>query len=266
MDCIVCGKPVQALSGTKLKNGKICKDCAAKLPSMMIEGVPYLQDYTLKHAISYVAENMERFSVTASFGDLHIDEIHGLFAISKGLTPDGKPKSGNNVFSIYQLTEVGLTCTSPRVDHNNVLVDAEFMCRLEDPYITVKTLVKKSLRCQTKRVDNSHVSWEEPSDMAMFKTLFNQMLTGAWEKVNQILCGKTVYEFELEKARAIFMLPKDYTASDLKKARRLMMKVYHPDKALGEDVTREAQILNEAHDLLKADLERRGQDIDMDDL
>jgi curved DNA-binding protein CbpA len=91
------------------------------------------------------------------------------------------------------------------------------------------------------------------------------MLTGAWEKVNQMLCGKTVYEFELEKARAIFMLPKDYTSEDLKKARRLMMKVYHPDKA-GVDVTREAQIINDAHDLLKADLERRGQDIDIEEL
>jgi hypothetical protein len=144
-------------------------------------------------------------------------------------------------------------------------VDAEFTCRLEDPYISIKKIVKKGLRCHTKRVDNTHVSWEEPNDLVMFKSLFNQMLTGAWEKVNQMLCGKTVYEFELEKARAIFMLPKDYTSEDLKKARRLMMKVYHPDKA-GVDVTREAQIINDAHDLLKADLERRGQDIDIEEL
>jgi hypothetical protein len=256
MDCLVCGKPTRALSGVKLKSGKICKGCVAKLPSLMLEGSPYLQEYTLKHAMSYVAENMEIFCATASYGHLHIDSIHGLFCIAKSLTPDGKPKSGNNVFSIYQLTEVGLTCASPRTDHNNVLADIEFSCRLEDPYISVKTIIKKGVRCHTKRVDSEHVSWEEPSDLSMFRAMFDQMLCGAYEQVNQILCGKTVYAFELEKARAIFMLPRDYTAEDLKKARRLMMKVYHPDKA-DVDVTREAQIINDSYDLLKADLERR---------
>lgn len=266
MDCLICSSPIPALSGAKLKNGKLCKSCASKLPSLMLEGAPYLQEGSLNHAIRYVAENMEKFSATASFGELHIDEIHGLFAISNsGLTPDDKPKSGNNVFSIYNLSEVGITCTSPRADHNNVLVDVEFTCRLEDPYISIKKTIKKGIRCHTKRVDSQHVSWDEPNDLAMFKTLFNQMLSCAWEKVNQTLCGKTVYEFELEKARAIFMLPKDYTSEDLKKARRLMMKVYHPDKA-GEDVTREAQIINEAYDLLRSDMERRMQDINIEDL
>lgn len=265
MDCLVCGQAVSALSGAKIKNGKICKACASKLPSLMLEGSPCLHEGTLKHAINYTAENMERFSATASFGELHIDEIHGLFALAKQLDDNGKPKSGNNVFSMYKLSDIGLTCTSPRADHNNVLVDIEFTCQLEDPYINIKTRVKKGVRCHTQRVDSTHVSWDEPNDMAMFRTLFNNMLKGTWENVHQYLCGKTVYAFELDKARAIFMLPQDFTASDLKKARRLMMKVYHPDKA-GEDVTREAQIINDAYDLLKADLERNNQDINIDDL
>lgn len=261
MNCLICSSPIPALSGTKLKNGKLCKSCASKLPSLMLKGSPYLQEGTLRHAMTCTAENMERFSVTASFGELAIDEVHGLFAICKQLDSNGKPKSGNNVFSMYNLSEVGLTCTSPRVDHNNVLVDAEFTCQLEDPYLSIKTIVKKDVRCKSKRVDSQHVSWEEPNDLEMFKTLFNQMLSGAWVKVNDMLCGKTVYEFELEKARAIFMLPENFTSADLKKARRLMMKVYHPDRA-GDDVTREAQIINDAHDLLKSHLERTGQDVD----
>ena len=265
MNCLLCSSPIPALSGTKLKNGRLCKSCASKLPSLMLEGAPYLQEGSLNHAINYVAENMEKFSATASYGELHIDEVHGLFSISSQLTKDDKPKSGNNVFSIYQLSEVGLTCTSPRADHNNVLVDIEFTCRLEDPYLFIKKVIKKGVRCHTKRVDSQHVSWDEPNDLAMFKTLFNQMLSCAWEKVNQTLCGKTVYEFELEKARAIFMLPKDYTSEDLKKARRLMMKVYHPDKS-GEDVTREAQIINNAYNLLKSHLEKADRDININKL
>jgi hypothetical protein len=183
-----------------------------------------------------------------------------LFCIASKLTADGKPKSGNNVFSIYNLTEVGLTCTSPRTDHGSVLADVEFTCKLEDPYISLKTIIKRSTRCQSKRVDSTHLAWESPADLEMFRSMFNQMLSGAFEKVNQILCGKTVHEFEVEKARAMFMLPKDYTATDLKKARRLMMKVYHPDVA-DDDVTRESQIINDAYDLLKAELEIQSRNL-----
>ena len=257
MHCLICDTPIGLLSGKKLKSGKICKSCASKLPSLMLKGAPHLQEYTLKRAISYVAENMEKFCATASYGKLHIDSIHGLFAVASKLTPEGKPKSGNNVFSIYNLSEVGLTCTSPRAAYDNVEVNVEFTCKLEDPYISFKVPIKKGVRCHTKRVDSQYVTWDEPGDLCMFRSMFNQMLSGAFDKVNQLLCGKTVHEFEIEKARAIFMLPADYTASDLKKARRLMMKVYHPDVA-GEDVTRESQIINDAHDLLKAELEHKG--------
>lgn len=256
MNCIICEKPIGAFSGLKLDDGKLCKDCVSRLPSMMLEGKPCLHESTIKNAMSVTLKNMDKFCATASLGSLHIDQIHGLFAIAQALDKDGKPKSGNNVFSIYNLSDIGLTCTSPKVDHNSVLVNIEFTCQLEDPYIHIKTLIKKSVRCQTKRIDSEHIAWDEPSDLAMFRSMFNQMLSGAFEKVNQMLCGKTVHEFEIEKARAIFMLTEDYAAEELKKARRLMMKVYHPDIAK-EDVTREAQIINDAYDLLKTELERR---------
>lgn len=255
MDCLVCGKPT-GISSTKIKNGKICKECVSKLPSLMLEKHPYYQDGTLKNAMNYVKEKVEEFSATASYGKLHIDSIHGLFCIANSLTKDGKPKSGNNIFSIYDLAEVGLYCKSPKADRSGVIVDVEFSCALENPHFNFTSIIKSGSRCHTKRVDSTTVSWEEPNDLIMFRSMFDQMLSGAFARVNDLLCGKTVHEFEIEKARALFMLPKDYTSEDLKNARRLMMKVWHPDKAQ-EDVTREAQILNEAHDLLKAELEYR---------
>ena len=205
--------------------------------------------------MSYVEDKMDVFCATASYGQLHIDSIHSLFSIGE-LNEDGKPKSGNNVFSVRDLSEVALFCTSPRLNNNSVLVNVEFRCTLEDPCMVIAVSVKKSVCCHMKRVDSQHVTWEEPNDLVMFRTLFNQMLSGTFEKVNKFLCGKTVHEFELEKARAIFMLPWDYTAEELKRARRLMMKVYHPDKG-EEDVTRESQIINEAYTLLKSELERQ---------
>jgi hypothetical protein len=258
MNCIICGESV-GLSGTKLKNGKICKTCTSKLPSLMLDGAPYLQEHTMRHAITYVGEKLEKFDATASYGQLHIDEIHGLFAISDGLTKTDKPKSGNNVFSIYDLTEIGLYCTSPRTDRGNVLVDVEFKCVINSPRIAFKKIIKKGVHCKIKRVDSQHVEWEEPADMSMFRTLFNQMLTSALERINTMLCGKTVHQCELEHAKAVMMVPDNYTKEDLKKSRRLLMKVYHPDRARDDDVTRESQIINNAYDLLNAELERMDQ-------
>ena len=254
MNCLVCGEPVAAMTGTKLQNGRICKKCTAQLPTLLIKGTPYLQEYALRNAMNATTRNMERFNATASFGELHIDEMHGLFCIAQALDSSGKPKTGSNVFSMYDLTDIGLFCKSPRVVNNGVVVDVEFRCQLESLRLPISVIVKKNCKCSTKRVDAKNVEWEEPNDMAMFRTLFNRMLSGVCEKVCEVLCGKTVHAFELEKARAIFMLPKDYNLEDLKKARRLMMKVYHPDKA-EDDVTREAQIINESYDLLRAELE-----------
>jgi hypothetical protein len=256
MNCIICGEKA-GFGSAKLQNGKICKCCAKKLPSLMIKGAPYLQEYTLKHAMEYEEEKLNIFNATASYGKLHLDEMHGLFCIANSLDKNGKPKDGNNIFAICDLTEVGLYCKSPRADRNNVLVDIEFRCTIESPRLSFSTIIKKGTRCHTKRVDSQHVEWEEPKDMSMFRTLFNQTLSSTADKINHMLFGKTVYEFEIEKARAIFMLPTGFTANDLKKARRLMMKVYHPDTSQ-EDITREAQIINSSYTLLMSHLEREG--------
>lgn len=256
VNCMICGNNIKMLTGKKLERGQVCSTCLSQIPSLILDIAPYLPEYSLKSIMDTTAKNLEKFSVTASYGDLHIDEINGVFAIAKALDDKGKPKGNANVFSIYDLTEVGLYCKSPRADHNIIVADVEFKFKLSNIMSEIKVIIKRSAKCNHKRINPQEVSWEEPHEMEMFKTLFNQMLSGAWQKVNQYLCGKTVREFEIEKARAIFMLPDDYTDADLKKARRLMMKVYHPDK--GEDVTREAQIINEAFDLLKAELERRG--------
>lgn len=257
MNCLVCGGRVSSFSGVKLKNGKVCKECESKLPSLMLKGEPYIQEYTLKNAMDCIEKNIKQFNATASYGKLHIDEGHGLFAISKEITKEGKPKIGNNVFSVYALTDIGIFCTSPRVEHNNVLVDIELRFSLEEPRFSQSVLIKKNVHCKSKRTDSKHIEWEEPSDMMMFKTLFNNMLKGAFEKVGAMLCGTTVHAFEIEKARAIFMLPEDYTFDDLKRAKKMMLKVYHPDNA-GEDMTIQSQIINKSFNLLKSELESRG--------
>ena len=81
------------------------------------------------------------------------------------------------------------------------------------------------------------------------------MLSGLWQRMNTMLCGTTVQDLELEKARALFMLHEDYTMEDLKKARNLLMKVYHPDASGVADTTEASQIINRSFVLLKNHLQ-----------
>lgn len=250
MSCIICNKPNKSFSGKKLSSGYLCEECSRWVPSLLLKRNKDLSEFELKHIIQKTQENFDRFSATSSFGTLHIDEIHGLFCIAKDLTENNKPKHDVNIFSIYDLSEVGLTCTSPRASNSSVVVDVELRCRLENPSMIILETVKRSCRCQTKRKNSQYVTWEEPHELEMFKTLFNQMLSGAWEKVNSVLCGKTVYAFELEKARAVFMLPNNYTRDELIDAYNLMKRTYD-----GRET--ELALLNRYYYFLQSDFTER---------
>lgn len=249
---MLCEKSLPLVGAISVQNGKICKSCASRIPKVMLETSENWADYTLQTAIDYEDEIYDKFEVTASYGSLHIDTVHGLFAISQKLNDD-KP-ADRCVFSAYDLSEVAIYATSPKVDHGQVYVDVEFKARIENLRLPIKVIIKKKVHCQTKRTDPEHVTWEDPSDMSMFITLFNTMLSGLWENINRKLCGQTVHELEIEKARNLFMLPENYTMEELKKARNMMMKVYHPDVA-EFDTTAASKIINNSFKLLKNELE-----------
>lgn len=258
LNCILCENPLPMVGGVSIHNGKICKTCATRIPSIMLENAKNWSSYTLEVAIDYEDELYDKFDETASYGDLHIDTTHGLFALSKKMK-DGRPIE-RNVFSIYDLSEVCLCCGSPVVNsHNQVHVDIEFRARIEKLSLPIRTTVKKGVLCQSKKIDSEHLSWEEPADMLMFIQMFNTMLKGTWEKMQMYLCGRELYEYEIEKARAIFMLPERFTMEDLKKARNMLVKAYHPDMAGEDDVyaSEATKIINNSYKLLQQYLENQ---------
>lgn len=254
-NCCICEKPLSMLGSVSIYSGKICKECAAKAPSVAMAHSSNWSSYSVEAMIQYENEVFDQFDATASYGELHIDTVHGLFAISKKLKDD-KPIT-RDVFSALDLSEVALYCKSPRVDNHVVYVDVEFMCRIEPLALNIKQIVKHKVRCETKRVDSSHVEWQTPGDLQIFIEMFNTMLSGLWQRMNTMLCGTTVQDLELEKARALFMLHEDYTMDDLKKARNLLMKVYHPDVAGVADTTEASQIINRSFVILKNHLKLR---------
>ena len=253
MACLLCGTEMSTFSSVSIANGRICKDCASKVPEIVMENAKGLYDTELKIFMEDADEKYEEFSVTSSLGDLHIDELHGLFAIAKKLDANGKPKN-RNIFSIYELEEVGIYCKSPKVNNHIVFVDIEFTFTLTKPTFSKKVIVERNARCKTKKSDATHVTWEEPESLNMFKTLFNNMLEGGLQKMQTLLCSKTVEAYELDKARALFMLSEDYEMEDLNRAKRLMLQVYHPE---GSGVTRESRIIEKAYYLLANDYKNR---------
>ena len=246
MACLLCDNELTTFSSVNIGNGKICKSCLSKLPALIAENVKSMYDSELQIILASMPDKYEMFSATSSFGDLHIDELHGLFAIAKKLDVDGKPKN-NNIFSIYELSEVGIYCKSPKANNHIVCVDVEFSFSLESPSFTKKIIVDRNVKCKTQRADASHVTWEEPETLKMFRTLFTNMLEGGLQRMQNLLCSKTVAAYEIDKARALFMLTEDFEMEDLNRAKRKMLAVYQSDDG---SISRESRIIERSYHLL----------------
>ena len=67
-NCDVCGEKVGLLGGTKLKDGRLCKKCAAKL-SPWISG---LRGFTLEDIDRHLAEREENLEVVRNFNITHV--------------------------------------------------------------------------------------------------------------------------------------------------------------------------------------------------
>lgn len=251
-NCVICGKGL-SLTGNKLiRDGKMCKDCWSKISPLALEQIDFYDTADVENAIRMENELYEQFSVTASFGSLHMDEVHGLFAISKKLKDD-KPEE-RNVFSVYDLEEAGLYCKSPVVDHENVFVDVEFSCKLSNPQISIKEVVKKRCKCSSKRVNNKEIEWQIPHDMEMFRTMFNYMLSGAFEKLNKMMCGRSVKDRELDKAKALFMIKNDnYTQEYLDETRMSLKQAFDTHERGCEE---SLQIIEGYYNLLRNNLNK----------
>ena len=256
MTCLLCGKEISTFSSHKTPDGRICKDCYKTIPSLLWKGSSYPSETTLRVAQKMALDNYENFFATSSYGDLHLDEMNSLFAIAKKLDKRGKPIDSFNIFSIYDLDDIGISCDKLSASDHNLYTSVEMTFEILKPHMRVKTQIKKRAKCKYKQVDSSHIEWTEPKELTFFRSILYQMLSGSFDRLKGLLAGKTLHDWDVEKARTVFMLDDDYSEQDLKKARRMLMKVYDPDVA-EEDTSRDVTIINDMYDLLKMELEER---------
>jgi hypothetical protein len=256
-NCILCHAPVSVLTQRKIENGVICKDCAAKVPSVIRGKLSNYYDLELKTIIDkmqFVKERNDKFIATASYGKLHIDEVHGLFAVSDKVNADGVLSDTSSIFYCLALTEVGLYCTDPTAQKGKVTCNVEFSCSMSQVNIAFKTRIKTGANCDFKKEAGNQLSWSEPGDLSLFRSMFNQMIATEAEKLrtNYSKRFETQATLDLFRAETLFMLDGEYTEEDVKKMHNRLAKAFHPDTTDIDE--RYMQIINFAYEVLMANL------------
>lgn len=218
--CVLCEAETSIISQKKIWNGFICKGCFDKIPQSIKNNLTKYHSDNLKTILNYMDNlNKKIFFPTASFGSLHIDEIHGLFAIEENLKENFNPEDFTDMFYCLSLKEVGLNATNVSLDKsNNVICDFELHCWFEYPECSFTVPVKKKARCPSKR-NGKDISYELPGDYFIFLNLFDQMLNTARKKYQEQNEPKFISKssFNRFKAETLFMLGEGYNIDDVKK-------------------------------------------------
>lgn len=231
MDCIVCGKKASMLSSIKTKDGMICRECSGKIPKCLR---PQIGMYT-KERVSILMDyingiDRKSFVPTASFGNLYIDELHGIFAICEGKC---EPENATDIFNCLSLSNVGLVATNIKWNHkgNNVVCDFELHCEMEYPKCMFKTVVCRMKPCLTKRKSSTEVTYTFPGDYYIFIEIFNQMLETARKKYveHSVMKFPTKAEFDLFKAETLFMLSEGYDMAEVDRQYGILMSAFDTD-------------------------------------
>ena len=81
-NCDICGKQTNIFGGTKLENGRLCKDCANKL-SPHLSGLKHLTVDDIRDHLAYREENAEKVKAFAerlfTEGGPAVDQVTKLF-------------------------------------------------------------------------------------------------------------------------------------------------------------------------------------------
>ena len=209
MKCCCCGNEAGSIGRKRLIDGEcLCRECSNKIPKVLKD-----RNFTSESACAIVMYENElrknEFNETSNYRRLLLDETHGTFAID---TPD------EGVFYCLDLSNVSLYCGSPKATRKGVVADIEFACEFAHPAMKFSVKLGTGVPCHTKRVDSSHVTWEEPPAFTMFRSMFNQMLDNERSKYKAI-ADRDFYDkaaVDAFKARALFMVSEDYTMKELR--------------------------------------------------
>lgn len=241
MECSYCGGSVGSLSKTELLDGVLCSKCKKKLPKILQLQSKQLSVKETKKFIDSARKNAEIFEETSHFGNLYIDEIHNLLALSKSKNPT----ADNNIFNLFDLESIQTYCKNIKVDYSNkVYCSIEANLQFTSPNLSeVKYTLKDRQKCPTTR-KGEYLDWELPGELSVFISIVNQALKNAVQKYNDEIENQFIKpkNFELFKAMCAFLLPNDYTRENLDRKYNKLLQIC--------ETSEEEQLINSYYQIL----------------
>ena len=241
--CSVCGTESGSTRNT------VCKTCRAELPTHFSKRIFKIEPYELGFIHNYESNpDFKRYERTSGLGRLGIDEAHGLISI------DDRKAAGKSIpflIKILDIDECGLYPTNVKANRNRILCDAEFCMRFVPTGTEYKFVIKRSIVCEYRRIDATHVEWVEPTSISFLRNIINTTFRIAAEKyADHTKIPEAKNALELVQAKALYMLDGEYTLDELKQRRNLLSKAFHPDVSGADTHDCEKRILD-AFQILK---------------
>lgn len=247
--CVICDEEIRSWRQTRIADGCICRNCSAKVPSIIGPQLSGMSTTSVQRLIQYEESPLfKRFSATASYGAVLLDEMNGLFAINEKLTSDIKLENTSNIFHVLDLTEIGIYCVKPRIYRNSVAIDVELQFAINSLQFKYKSVIRSQVFCACKKVDSTHVSWAEPGDLSMFRNMFNQCIKNEEIKLKRKYEKSFMSKEELSifQAKCLFMIEDDFSRSELRQQKDALSRAF--DSAVSSDVYMKK--INEAYSIL----------------
>lgn len=219
MECIICENRIPFMDGKKINDGVLCKRCMKKVPHVFYKNISHYESDIINKLIEIGC--VDEYSPTAHFGNLYIDEVHGIFSIKSG--------SEESRFNCLSISSVDLYATNVKCNrYNSVHCDFGFSCSFSHPKVTFKTIVKKNALCQSHRENRKEVHYELPGDYNIFVQMFNQMLDTAKRKFEEKYKPHfaTKADMDLFMARTLYMLPEAYDEIDIENQKDRLLNAF----------------------------------------
>lgn len=229
MKCQMCEKNIRAF-GSKIHtaDGVICSECAAKIPLPARDEAGAYTCSELMDIIRY-EEPLRAigFSETSSLGDLKIDDMHGLFAISD-------ESSVYNVLDVTNFSISGENYHESRSHSGKLVCDAVFDCELARPSVHIKRTVLKGIECAYERVSHDHVQPKVPGVIQVMNDVFAQMYKNQAQKLTSVYNAKFADKSSIEvmESELILMMHDGYELEDVNQQEETLLGAYegHPDQ------------------------------------
>ena len=241
----------------KIKDGVICNSCFNRLPFFLKQHKPRLLTETASVFLSYLGQvGRDGFRLTSRYGALAVDETRGIIGLAdseKTLKRIDKPSlirriwrrirgtvfdsdtaiNSGKIFLVplEEIDGIGLYCKSPTANKKGVFCDIEFSIKIDSVGIDKAFTVKKRAACPSKRKDATHLVWDEPGTLSVFRNIIQGMIDGRTRLLSE--SQKAILRSERDmatvRAMALFMVEDGYTREDLKHRRNALLKAFHPD-------------------------------------